>query len=320
VNPGETAAFTVIVAALSGAPGLGRLLAALEAQDFPRERFEVLLALAGGVPDEALATRVAALGGRVLAVDAARGTGAARNAAAAQARHEWLAITGPDCEPAPDWLSRIAARVSRGDAPDAIVGAVAPPGGQPAAARYDAANLFVRRDRFARVNGFHESFGTADFRPCWREDADLGFALEETNALVEYDPGALVTRHRERAAAWEPLRWAARHEFDARLARRHPRLFRERVGVRHMGPLRVRRPFLRAALGVALALALAVALIAAGRGPQAVPLLAIALLLQLVVWARWRFHPARLPAALLVPYVLAAALVRGQQRASGGAR
>ena len=102
--------FSVVVPT-RGDPGrLEGLLAALEAQSLPRERFELLLALDGGALEPALATRVGALNGRVARLGQRRGPGAARNAAAALARFEWLAFTEDDCVPASDWLARAAER------------------------------------------------------------------------------------------------------------------------------------------------------------------------------------------------------------------
>jgi len=301
---------------------LAALLAALEAQSLPRERFELLLGLDGDSPEPALAARVAALDGRVVTLDGRRGPGAARNAAAALARGEWLAFTEDDCAPAPDWLARAEQRMAGSPAPDVIEGLTVLPGERPLRRRapegsqYIPTNLFVRRDRFERVRGYHEGFFDAPRGIYFREDADLGFALEEIHSVVVRDESVKVTHPDEHPGFWDPLRWAARYEMDALLERRHPRLFRERIESHRVGPLRVRRPIVRACVGVVMALLLAAALVVAGRGPQAVPLLAIAAALELVVWSKWRFHPLRLLPALLVPFVMTIALLRGQARAA----
>ncbi len=312
--------FSVVVPT-RGDPGrLEGLLAALEAQSLPRERFELLLALNGGALEPALATRVGALNGRVARLGQRRGPGAARNAAAALARFEWLAFTEDDCVPASDWLARAAERIAGAPEPDVVEGLTVLPGDRPLrrqapeGMQYLPTNLFVRRERFERVRGYHEGYFDAARGIYFREDADFGFALEETHAVTVREPSVRVTHPDEHPGFWDPLRWAARYEMDALLARRHPRLFRERIEVHRVGPFRVRRPIVRACTGVVLALALAAALIVAGHGPQALPLLAIAMLLELVVWAKWRFHPLRLLPALLVPFALTLALVRGHAR------
>jgi len=60
------------------------------------------------------------------------------------------------------------------------------------------------------------------------------------------------------------------------------------------------------------------ALLAAGFGRQgiAIALGLVALVAFLPIWAKWRFHPARLPVALLAPFGLVGALVRGWWRAT----
>ncbi|HMG19620.1 MAG TPA: hypothetical protein VK573_12915, partial [Gemmatimonadales bacterium] len=51
-----------------------------------------------------------------------------------------------------------------------------------------------------------------------------------------------------------------------------------------------------------------------GRADLAPPLLILATAAFLPIWAKWRFSPLRLPVALLVPFALVAALVRGWLR------
>jgi glycosyltransferase involved in cell wall biosynthesis len=318
--------FSVVVPTRGDARKLDALLTALEAQAFPRERFELLLALDGAELSPDHAARVAALAGRVARLTERRGPGAARNAAAALATHDWLAFTEDDCAPAPDWLARAAERIARAPEPDVIEGLTVLPGDRPLRRRapeglqYIPTNLFVRRERFERVKGYCEHYFDAARGIYFREDADFGFALEEIHSVAVRDDAVKVTHPDEHPGFWDPLRWAARYEMDPLLERRHPRLFHERIEVHRVGPFRVRRPIVRACTGVVLALVLAAVLIAANRGPQAVPLLAIALLLELFVWSKWRFHPLRLIPALLVPFVMTLALVRGQARAARFAR
>ena len=261
----------------------------------------------------------------MVALPGRRGPGAARNAAAALARGEWLAFTEDDCVPAPDWLARAAARLAA-NAPDVLEGLTVLPGDRPLRRRLDngpqyvPTNLFVGHERFERVRGYHEGYFDAARGIYFREDSDLGFSLEETHAVVMRDDAVKVTHPDEHPGFWDPLRWAARYEMDALLARRHPRLFRERIEVHRVGPFRVRRPIVRACGGVVLALALAAGMVAAGHAPQAAPLLWIAIALELVVWSKWRFHPLRLVPVLLVPFALVFALARGRARAARWAR
>jgi hypothetical protein len=150
----------------------------------------------------------------------------------------------------------------------------------------------------------------------FREDADLGFALEEAGATVGRELGAVVTHPDEHLGALDPLRWARRHMMDALLEARHPARFRARLEVHRLGPLTVRRPIVRACELAALFTALALISLAAGLRPAALWLAAVAALACAVVWAKWRFDPRRLPVVLLVPFVMVWALGVGRQRAS----
>ncbi len=99
------------------------------------------------------------------------------------------------------------------------------------------------------------------------------------------------------------------------LAKRHPEFFRERIEVHRFGPLRIRRPVARACFFHLLALVAAAGALLAGAPRAAAALAAVALAALLVVWSKWRFAPLRLPVAVLVPWVLAGAWVRGWLRA-----
>ncbi len=317
---------SVVVPTRGDAGKLDGLLGALEAQTLPRERFEVLLAVDGATPSPELEARVVGLNGRVLSLAERRGPGAARNVAAALARGEWLALTEDDVVPAPDWLERAEARMSREPAPDVIEGLTVLPGGRAlrnhlvGLPQFIPTNLFVRRSWYARVGGYEEAFFDAAHGLYFREDSDFGFKLEEARAVIVHDDTVRVTHPDEHPGFWDPMRWAARYEMDPLLALRHPRLFRERIEVHQVGPVRVRRPIVRACVGAVLAVLLALALAVAGRGASSAPLLAIAVLCMLAVWAKWKFHPLRLPMAFLVPPAMTVALLRGQFRAAAWAK
>jgi glycosyltransferase involved in cell wall biosynthesis len=317
--------FSVVVPSRGDPAKLDALLAALEDQTLPRERFEVLLALDGAALPGALAPRLAGLNGRGVSLATRRGPGAARNAGANLARASWLAFTEDDVTPAPDWLAEAAARIERPPQPDVIEGVTLLPGGRPLRVgleeglQYLPTTLFVRRSWFERVGGYHEGFFDAVRGVYFREDADLGFSLETLRAVAVREPRVRVTHPEEHPGPWDPVRWAARYEMDPLLARRHPRLFRERIEVHRVGPFRVRRPIVRACAGVVALTALALVLALTGRAAGARLAALGAIACWLPVWAKWRFSPARLPAALVVPFALMLALARGVPRASAWA-
>ncbi len=319
VTPGMPL-LSLIVPTRGDAARLGPFLDALALQTAARETYEILLVADGVALPPAIAARATALGARVVTLAEHQGPGAARNAGAAAATGAYLAFTEDDVTPAPGWLARAAARLAADPTIDVLEGATTKPGrdaphrGLAGGAVYLPTNLFVRRTLFGRVGGYSEQFFDAARGLYFREDADFGFTLEEAGARVAREPAAVVS-HPEELTRWgDPLRWAARHEMDPLLARRHPRLFRERIEVHPIGPFRVRRPIVRASVGVVVCTfgALVAWALGAVVGARALALLAGVLFLP--VWAKWRFSPVRLPVAVLVPFALTLALTRGTWR------
>ena len=267
-----------------------------------------------------LSDRCRALGIRVIESDRRRGPGAARNLGARGARGTFLAFTEDDCLPAPDWLAAAAARLGHEPELDVLEGATLLPSGGFARRgasethHYLPTNLFVRRETFERVEGYCESFFDEASGIYFREDSDFGFTLEETGARVGFEPAARVEHPIEHPGFLDPLRWARRYEMDALLRSRHPRHFRERIEAHSAGPFRIRRPLVRAAWFYVTALAFAA--IAAVTHRSWVPgALIVAALCLVPFWAKWRFHPARLPVLPLVPLVMVYSLVAGRTRA-----
>jgi glycosyltransferase involved in cell wall biosynthesis len=95
---------TVVVPALDEAATLGLCLDALAAQDYPRDRHEVVVVDNGST--DGTAAVAAGRGVRVLR-EAKRSSYAARNAAVAATRGDHLAFTDADCVPCPGWLSEL---------------------------------------------------------------------------------------------------------------------------------------------------------------------------------------------------------------------
>jgi glycosyltransferase involved in cell wall biosynthesis len=319
--PGRSPRFSVIVPSLGAGPGLGLVLDALSRQTISPEQFEVIVVLDGSALADEARTGLAARGVRLERLERRAGPGSARNRGAQQARGEILAFTEDDCRPDPDWLAHAARRFDEEPGLDALDGLTEKPGGRPVRIQpggdplYLPTNLFVRRTTFARVGGYCEGFYEPDGAIYFREDSDLGFSLEAAGARVVRDRTVRVEHPEEHPRFLDPLRWARRYLMDPLLARRHPERFRARIEVLALGPLRIRRPFVRACTFYAIGLIL----LAAGLGVRAPRLAAfgggLAAAALIAVWSKWRFDPRRLPLVPLVPLVLLDALARGAMRA-----
>lgn len=105
---------SVVVPHYSDLSNLDRCLAALEQQDYPRERFEIVVADNGSPEGESAVGEV--IRGRArLTVVSEKGAGPARNGGVAAARGRILAFTDSDCRPQPGWLAAGAAALSDWD-------------------------------------------------------------------------------------------------------------------------------------------------------------------------------------------------------------
>jgi GT2 family glycosyltransferase len=283
----------------------------------------VIVAFDGSTPSADVPAQLDGVGARSVVLDARGGPGAARNRGAAEARGAFLAFTEDDCVPEPDWLERVAARLTRDPRIDVIVGATLSPGGRPTRRpdgvhpHYLPTNLFVRRELFQRVGGYCVEFFDAARGIYFREDSDFGFTLEEAGAQVAIEPSARVIHPVEHPGYLDPLRWARRYEMDALLQARHPRLFRERIEIHRLGPFTVRRVFLRACVAYTLALFAAGVAVMAGESGLAALFLGFTALSFAVVWSKWRFDVARLPVIAVTPFALIGAYLRGRGRRRG---
>lgn len=113
---GEDAApaVSVIVPHYSDLVRLDICLRALEAQTYPRDRVEIIVADNGSPEGEAAVS--AAIAGRARLVTVVeKGAGPARNGGAAAATGEVLAFTDSDCVPEPLWLAEGVAALARAD-------------------------------------------------------------------------------------------------------------------------------------------------------------------------------------------------------------
>ena len=316
-----TLLFSVVVPTRGDSAKLERLIAALMRQTFPRERWECIVAFDGARPQAEVERRLERAGARVEALSSRRGPGAARNAAARQARGEFLAFTEDDCEPSPDWLEAAASFLAREPALDVLEGATLLPSGQQARRRVGRGltwlptNLFMRRSLFQEVGGYCEQFFDPSTGIYFREDSDLGFTIEDRGARMAFDTGPRVTHPHEHGHWLDPIRWARRYQMDPLLRSRHPKWFRDRIEVVTLGPLRFRRLFVRACVGHVVTVVGAIAALMAGDLAIAAWFAFFGAILLLVLWAKWRFAPARLPVLPLVPWVLLGSTIRGYRRA-----
>jgi glycosyltransferase involved in cell wall biosynthesis len=215
---------------------LERCLAALTAQDFPADKFEIVVADDAGDPDTWCAVRRwrKKSGARVryVRVRERHGPAAARNAGWRAAAGRVIAFTDDDCVPARDWLRAGLFGLGKRAAVWGRVIVPLPPNptdyerdaARLGSAGFVTANCFCRRDVLVEIGGLDENF-TAP----WREDSDLYFSLLDRNYEVRHAPRARVV-HPVRPAPWgASLRQQRKISFDALLYKKHPTHYRTRI-------------------------------------------------------------------------------------------
>jgi glycosyltransferase involved in cell wall biosynthesis len=238
---------------------LGHCLGALTRLDYPRDRFEVIIADDGSTTP--VAEVVAAFHARLdVTIRSAphAGPSHARNVGAEHARGRYLAFTDDDCEPTPGWLSALDIRAS--GAPGAIIGgqtlnalpenlystlshlvlevAYAYYNADPDHAHFFASNnLAVPAGPFLELGGFDPAFTTA-------EDRDLCARWTESGGRLVYAPDAIVYHAHALTIAGLWRQHFAYGRGAYRFHRRHDRWREFRIDPRFYRELLV-RPYAR---------------------------------------------------------------------------
>lgn len=256
---------SVIVPVFNGVNTLPGLLAALDAQRYPAELVQVIIA------DDASTDGTFDLlrnhGDKITVVraDTNRGSYAARNLALQVAHGDVVAFTDADCLPDPDWLSEGVKAIQR-QSGGLVAGAVCidPIKPDSAVQRYDqafgiqqaffalrqgfgaTANLFAAREVFARVPGFDAELRSGGDRKFCKDCTAAGAAFSYApDSRVRHEPRIsfrdlavkqirVSIGHVSIFPLWSryrimPLRLMPRETFDlAKFLREEPLLFRLR--------------------------------------------------------------------------------------------
>jgi glycosyltransferase involved in cell wall biosynthesis len=187
---------SVIIPVRNDASRLARCLDSLAQQDYPADRFEIIVVDNGSADDSAA---VAAAKGAIVLHHPGLRVGALRNRGAQVARGAVLAFVDSDHEVPRHWL-RVAAQELTNDNNALMIGSpyAAPPSGTWVQRNWElhrtrgerrrrvdwlgAGNMFLRRRDFLQVHGFDENLVAA-------EDVDLCVRLAEL-------PGSIISEMR----------------------------------------------------------------------------------------------------------------------------
>lgn len=230
---------SVVIPTVGRTDLLERCLNALIAQTIGPDRYEVIVV--DDSPSQETAAAVADAAERSQAMvrylpnhTDSHGPAAARNLGWRAARGRVIAFTDDDTIPEPTWLANGVAAFSDGEA-GAMGRIVVPLSRRPTdterdtagleTAEFATANAFYKKRALEMIGGFDERF-----RMAWREDADVHFALvEQGQRLVHADDAVVV--HPPRPASWgASIAAQKKTEYNALLYKKHPTLYRSRLG------------------------------------------------------------------------------------------
>jgi GT2 family glycosyltransferase len=215
---------------------LRRLVAALEGQDLPADRWELIVVDdASGDETAVVADELAAASPlRMRAVHLERNGGPARgrNEGARLTSAPVVAFVDDDCVPDPGWVRAMAEAFARNPNLGVVQGLVRrPPDGEAGpwtlfreigweTPWFEGCNIAYRRDLLLGTGGFDEAIRW------YGEDTSAGWKVLDTGAERDFEPGAAVTHDLEERG----LRWRIRHGWLEQnlveLALRHPGLRR----------------------------------------------------------------------------------------------
>lgn len=318
--------FSVIIPTFNRKGSLREVLNALSCQETVPGGFEVIVVIDGSTDGtaEMLRTLSPPYALKVLEQENG-GASRARNAGAALAGGEYIALTEDDVQPATDWLARAYALLIKSNL-DMLEGRTEyqSTGGNvrrfepPGIASFIPCNLFIRRSCFMKAGGYESGFFDREAGLYFREDADLGFRLLDMGFSMYIASDVRVAHPPQFSTLREALRHARRYTFDPLLFKRHPRRYRAFIEVKQIAGFTVHRPQHYVALGGACGL---VAVLAGGL--LGAPVLwaggLVAVLLSGVLF-RYKYHgirafspleAGRTIAFVAVPFVYLAALLRG---------
>lgn len=243
---------SVVIPALNCAMEVADCVAALRRQDYPADRFEILI-IDNGSTDDTL-ERIRASGVRALRRPE-RGRSRALNEGLRHANGEIICTTDISCRPEPGWISTIVESFQ-----DPAVGCVAGeikmlPGPDNAAIRYqersgymspmsalqrqqlpfmpfaDGANASFRRSVFDQIGGFEENFiKGADVEICYRLFLLTRYQILFNYNVVVWEPGepdlkALLKQRFRIGIGWNLMRMKYPQLYENQ---RNPRTLRQR--------------------------------------------------------------------------------------------
>jgi glycosyltransferase involved in cell wall biosynthesis len=104
-------------------------------------------------------------------------------------------------------------------------------------------NIFYRKAIIEEIGGFDSRFYNSHFQLYFREDSDLAFSVLERNWKIVHVAQAVVTHPALHHSFGNVIRSTKRYYFDPLLYKKHKILYRRMIEPKKIGPLKFTRPF-----------------------------------------------------------------------------
>lgn len=233
---------SIVIPTYNRPKSLIKCLDSLVAQDYPTDRYEIIVVDDGSAPDALKQARhhidsiraSTGINARLLAQENS-GPGVARNRGVDAASGEVIGFVDDDCVCHERWISSAMRLLTDHSTLTGVEGmTLAVDDGKPpvfahriqntTGHRFLTCNLFVRREWLQRVGGFDPRFFKRGQAPT-REDSDLAFSILEAGGSFAFAENVLV-KHPTRPTSWCEHWATARHGlFEPLLRAKHRRIF-----------------------------------------------------------------------------------------------
>jgi len=233
---------SVIVPTYNRAHLLKQLLWSLAHQDYPKDRYEVIVVDDGSSDEtpEVINELRHQLPYTFKYLRWSRhGVAAARNFGAQHSKGELLAFTSDDITVAPDWLTNAVRYFQHADI-GGVEGKTVPVGEQTSpfvhktynlnGGQYLTCNIFYRRSVFEQVGGFDEQFRA------YREDTDLAWRVMDAVAKIVFAPDVVVFHPTVPVHPLKALKSFSVYQYDYLLRFKHPKRFQEAGWIVNLAP------------------------------------------------------------------------------------
>lgn len=224
------------------------LLPTLWEQQYPRERYEIIMVDNGSkdgawewVNEQAEASPVAMRCFRN--DDPVKVPAASRNKGIREARGEIVAFTDSDCQVTPGWLTGLVASFTEGVG--IVEGRTIPVPGDPAPpltrikvidgtrSLFDTCNIAYRKEALDKVGGFARDFYENGYPRYYGEDLDLGYRVKAAGYAVAFASTALVMHHNQPQTLLQWLKEPRLVYICPYIAAKHPSARKELLYARY---------------------------------------------------------------------------------------